>query len=256
MTRPPCTVPGCGRPHYGHGYCRAHHARWRRHGDPRAELPVEAQDHRRRRLLGLPRARQGRARPGRCAPLRRVRRPGGGLVLRRHRPRRAHRPGPRLPLQPRPRALPAPLPVLPPPRHGRAAPRPRPASPTVLDVERAARLYRDGASARGIARLLGTSRTAVYTALRAHGVPMRPPRHPPRRPHRHDLRRDPTQDQPAMTPRTHETSTTTRPTPDDHSAAPAPKHDRIQRPNQHNTAKTRTTMHTSASRSDGVRRAP
>jgi hypothetical protein len=44
----------------------------------------------------------------------------------------------------------------------------------VVDVERAARLYRDGASARGIARLLGTSRTAVYTALRAHGVVMRP----------------------------------------------------------------------------------
>jgi hypothetical protein len=55
-----------------------------------------------------------------------------------------------------------------------AARRPRSASPTVLDVDRAARLYRDGASTRGIARLLGTSRTAVYTALRARGVAMRP----------------------------------------------------------------------------------
>src|SRR4051812_44328244 len=40
MTRPRCTVAGCGRPHYGHGYCRAHHARWRRHGDPRAGSPI------------------------------------------------------------------------------------------------------------------------------------------------------------------------------------------------------------------------
>ena len=52
---------------------------------------------------------------------------------------------------------------------------PRPQSSRVVDVERAARLYRDGATARGIARLLGTSRTAVYTALRASGVAMRPP---------------------------------------------------------------------------------
>ena len=46
--------------------------------------------------------------------------------------------------------------------------------PSAVDVERAARLYRGGASARGIGRLLGTSRTAVYNALRASGVAMRP----------------------------------------------------------------------------------
>lgn len=29
-----CTVPGCSRSHYGHGYCQLHYGRWRKHGDP------------------------------------------------------------------------------------------------------------------------------------------------------------------------------------------------------------------------------
>lgn len=29
-----CRIAGCGKPHYGHGWCSAHHTRWRRHGDP------------------------------------------------------------------------------------------------------------------------------------------------------------------------------------------------------------------------------
>lgn len=45
------------------------------------------------------------------------------------------------------------------------------------DVERAVRLYRAGASARGIGRLFGVSRTAVLRALRAHGVALRPSGH-------------------------------------------------------------------------------
>jgi hypothetical protein len=44
-----------------------------------------------------------------------------------------------------------------------------------IDTERAARLYRAGASAAGVAALLGVSRTAVHTALRHHGVAMRGP---------------------------------------------------------------------------------
>lgn len=44
-----------------------------------------------------------------------------------------------------------------------------------LDVERAARLYRAGATARGIGALLGRSPAAVLRALRAHGEQIRPP---------------------------------------------------------------------------------
>ena len=42
MTRPPCEVPGCGRPHRARGYCGAHYVRTMRHGHPQADLPVEA----------------------------------------------------------------------------------------------------------------------------------------------------------------------------------------------------------------------
>lgn len=31
-----CAIQGCERPYYGRGWCRAHHARWLRHGDPLA----------------------------------------------------------------------------------------------------------------------------------------------------------------------------------------------------------------------------
>jgi hypothetical protein len=43
-----------------------------------------------------------------------------------------------------------------------------------LDVERAAQLYRAGASARGIGAVLHTSPATVLRALRAHGVTIRP----------------------------------------------------------------------------------
>ncbi len=33
----PCTLPGCDRPRYGHGYCRPHWRRWRKYGDPEAD---------------------------------------------------------------------------------------------------------------------------------------------------------------------------------------------------------------------------
>ena len=29
-----CSVDGCDRSHFGHGFCNAHYGRWRRHGDP------------------------------------------------------------------------------------------------------------------------------------------------------------------------------------------------------------------------------
>lgn len=34
--RPVCTIPDCGKPHYGHGLCNVHCYRLRRYGDPLA----------------------------------------------------------------------------------------------------------------------------------------------------------------------------------------------------------------------------
>ena len=31
---PTCSVFGCDKTHYGHGWCRNHYIRWRQHGDP------------------------------------------------------------------------------------------------------------------------------------------------------------------------------------------------------------------------------
>lgn len=35
-----CSVAGCGRPVNAHGWCQSHAARWRRHGDVQADLPI------------------------------------------------------------------------------------------------------------------------------------------------------------------------------------------------------------------------
>lgn len=32
----PCTVEGCEKPRFGHGWCSGHYTRWRRHGSPTA----------------------------------------------------------------------------------------------------------------------------------------------------------------------------------------------------------------------------
>lgn len=36
--RPRCSVDGCEKPRHGNTYCSAHHARWKRYGDPEAPL--------------------------------------------------------------------------------------------------------------------------------------------------------------------------------------------------------------------------
>jgi hypothetical protein len=174
MTRPSCGVPGCGRPHCARGYCRAHHARWLRHGHPQTDLPIEEKTtggvgywacHERVK------AQRGPASAQRCAdcgaeavdwsydgtdPDERTDPERGyrySLDPARYRPRcrSCHR-----------KATVA--------RHRARATR----SAARLDVERVARLYRDGATGRGIAQLFGTSHTAVYAALHASGVALRP----------------------------------------------------------------------------------
>lgn len=165
-----CAVGGCGRRHYGRSYCRTHHARWVRHGDPHAELPIETAAagvsywtvHQQLRTTrgpasGCPCTDCGRPAAAWSylggAPDERVDRRGLAYSadLDRYRPRcrSCHR-----------RATTAARP----PRAGGAVP----------DPQRVIRLYRAGASGPGIAALLGVSRTAIYTALRANGQPLRP----------------------------------------------------------------------------------
>lgn len=34
-----CSVPDCGKRHFGHGWCEGHYERWRKYGDPTASSP-------------------------------------------------------------------------------------------------------------------------------------------------------------------------------------------------------------------------
>jgi len=165
-----CSVADCACPHYGHDFCRAHHARWRRHGDPQASVPIEsktgggywsAHQH--------VKAERGPATAQRCACGAAAREWSydGNDPEERACPARGWRysldPGRYVP---RCRSC-----------HRRATlarSRPRRPSPSVVDVERVVRLYLAGATAPGIAALLGTTRTAVYSALHRSNVPIRP----------------------------------------------------------------------------------
>ena len=177
-----CSVADCSRRHYGHGFCRAHHARWRRHGDPQASMPIERKTtggvgywaaH--QRVI----AERGPAAAHRCAcgaPAREWSYDGADPAERAYPAR-----GWRYSLDP--------IHYLPRCRscHRRAtlarSPPRRPA-PSVVDVERVARLYRAGATAPGIAALLGTSRTAdlhrAQTPPRTHPTPRNPINSTPR----------------------------------------------------------------------------
>jgi hypothetical protein len=168
-----CEIAGCGRRHFARGYCRAHHERWRRHGDPQADVPVAARQRGTdgyravgRRLRSVRGTASGRRCAGCAAPAACWSYDGSDPDEQTD-PARGYRysldPDR---YQPRCRTC----------HHrqtlGQAAPRtPAP----VVDIERAARLYRAGASVTGIAYVLGTSRAAVHTALRTHGVALRRP---------------------------------------------------------------------------------
>jgi hypothetical protein len=60
-----CTVEGCERVHYGHGYCHAHWKRWRRTGDVRPDAPISRPAPSRCQLRGCRRKHYAR---GLCAP--------------------------------------------------------------------------------------------------------------------------------------------------------------------------------------------
>ncbi len=223
-----CDVPSCDRPSFCRGYCRAHYARLLRHGDVRADIPVETKTtggvgywacH--ERVKAAPRASVR-------ASVRRLRSPGPRLVLRRRRPGRARRPRSRLPLQPGRRPLPAPVPLLPSPRDRRAGP--------------PARAVRLGRRRRARGRALPRRRRAPPASLACSGraaPPSTPPSATTANPCDHEEPDAPTSPRPAPTTRT--TSS--------HEHTP-----RSSLPTS--TTQARTTRHTSASRSHGVRRAP
>lgn len=159
MTGRICSVVGCGERHRARGWCRTHYRRWQRHGSPLAERPVRRPEASywtaRQRLYAV----RGPATDHACAecgapaacwsydgadPDERVDACGHrySLDVVRYRPRcrSCH-------------------------RRGRRVER--------FDIERAARLYRNGATARAIGRLFDIGPDAVLTRLRSHGVQIR-----------------------------------------------------------------------------------
>ncbi len=170
-----CTVLGCGRPHHARGWCRPHWRRARR-GDVRASVPIRGAGlsyaglHRRLRAVRGPAA----GRPcAECSAPACVWSYDGTDPDARTDPVDGHR----YSLDParyRPLCRACQRRATAPRRGGRAA--------TAVDVERAARLYRAGATARGVASVLRTSPAAVLSALRAHGVPIRAPARQRRQP--------------------------------------------------------------------------
>lgn len=40
LSRKPCSVSGCDRPHHARTWCLSHYMRWRNHGDPLAAVPI------------------------------------------------------------------------------------------------------------------------------------------------------------------------------------------------------------------------
>lgn len=183
MTAASCSVPDCNGRHYARGWCVTHYRRAQRHGDVRAETPVrtrtsDGSDYlvARRRVVRTRGAASsfkcaecgadaacwsydGTDRDERTDPTRGTR---YSLDPARYRPRcrYCHR-----------RTATARAALLP-----GSATRKRPS----FDIERAAALYRDGATCRGIGSLLGVSAERTRRALREHGVPLRPSGRPQR----------------------------------------------------------------------------
>lgn len=224
MSTRTCSVAGCERRHYGRGYCRAHHARWRRHGDPAAERPLGRKTpggisywsvHHR---LAVERGPAGSHACAECAgpavdwsydgadpdertdPIRGYR---YSLDLARYRPRCRS-------------------------CHRRATVAAHPGTPAPLDPARVERLYRAGATARGIAALLNTSPHIVLATLRARDVPIRNRDRRPTAPEHEARRARPTTSEPPTDEPI--TSTTTRTQTTTQTTTRAPASDRAQRP--------------------------
>ncbi|MDN5856260.1 MAG: hypothetical protein L0K86_26135 [Actinomycetia bacterium] len=152
-----CTVAGCTREHLARGLCRAHYLRWQRTGDPDATVPVAGRGGTgsRRTVLRRVRAERGPATRRACAAC-------GAPAWCWTAPADVHEPAQFVP-------------------SCRSCLRSTAARGGVVDSERAARLYRAGVTARGIAAVLGVGPGAVLRALRAREVPIRRGGRTPRR---------------------------------------------------------------------------
>jgi len=54
-----CIVEGCERAFYGHEYCQAHWQRWRTHGHPKADVPLQGEGRLPCKVEGCDRYRHG-----------------------------------------------------------------------------------------------------------------------------------------------------------------------------------------------------
>ena len=157
-----CTLPGCGRRHLARGYCRPHYLRWQRHGTPQPEVPIASRERgtvTNRSSHQRVKAERGPATAQQCAQ---CDQPAAVWCYDGTDPTApTDRRGRRYSADParyRPRCRSCQAAV-----HGRAA--------GGFDADRAERLYRAGATARGIGSLLQASPGAVIAALRARNVP-------------------------------------------------------------------------------------
>jgi hypothetical protein len=169
-----CSVTGCGRPIRTRGWCATHYRRWQRHGHPQSDLAIAPRNPDATSYAAVRRRLVVQLGP---APARRCGDCGADAVCWSY---AGTDPDERTDAR---RGVPYSLTVA----HYRARCRPchrRASARTTgqpLDpgrVERAARLYLAGASAAGIAALLGSSPAVVRSALRAAGIPLRAPGRP------------------------------------------------------------------------------
>ncbi|MFC4943319.1 hypothetical protein [Pseudonocardia sp. GCM10023141] len=165
-----CSIPGCDGAHLARGWCRTHYVRWQRHGDPLAAVPVVARVRDQvtyaaaRRLVVAARGAAGQHRCADCQDAAVLWAYDGTDPDEREESGRGRRFSAD-PQRYRARCRSC---------HRRAIQSHRPPLISGRDVDRVVRLYRAGASARGIAALLRVSPGAVLTTLRAHGVAIRP----------------------------------------------------------------------------------
>jgi len=167
-----CSVPDCGAPHYGRGWCVAHYRRWARTGDPGTARPLRARTGEGYRAA-LRRLREARG-PATGRPCAECGRPADRWSYDGTDPDERTDPGRGTryscdPTRYRPRCLSC---------HRRSSSSRRPVS--AIDIERVIWLYNAGATTRGIGAVLGVSAATVSRALRAHGLELRPAGRPTR----------------------------------------------------------------------------
>lgn len=163
-----CSVPGCGRKHYGRGLCKTHYMRQARTGEP-GPAAISTRPAR-QPTCTVPGCDQPHQARGLCRThYSRWQRTGDVHADTPRAPRRCRRTGCSRPHHRRGLCR----------THFRRWQQTGSAQPH-FDLTEAARLYRDGASAASLGHLYGLTPHTVLARLRAAGVPIRPPGRQPR----------------------------------------------------------------------------